>query len=259
LTNALAKSWDQKEFFMTPWTLKLQERIAHLMRERGIWKEHGLNEAQIRRLIKVVPCVGNQSMDYDRGIDCTLIFHDPASFAAQEFPPTYAKARDALPEAVHWNPQKDTVVNIDVTANLVTKFSGIQRDRKVPRADFWVSKTGGETNHYLRNAVAHFPEEVGGKQHIRDAEARMTVIAARIINIFEIKSGRMGGNKLDHIYSHERDEQRKVEERLTGQKVETREQQQRNMDRNERDRRKKEERMTQSEAARSRKERNKRD
>lgn len=251
VTNAVRNSpiadrWEQREIYTSQYTQDLADRIVYILQKRGIWNEYGMDEVAMRRLIKVVPCLYNKAMDEDRGTDCMLIFHDPETFAAQEFPQTYGteNRNEAAREGVYWQPETDTIVNIDFTANLGTKFSAFQGDR-TPQADFFIAKTGNETNHYLRQKIPNFPEEIDRQQHVRDSNARLTVAAARIVNIFLAKSGKLNGQKLDHVYSPERDAAKEIE----AQRAAIREKQTANMDKNAKEREKKRKRQEQSEAA----------
>ena len=249
-SSALVPVHEHREIYMTPWLADLYRSLASIAKGRRIFGKYGIDEAAIKNFIKIVPCVHHAAMDEHRGVDCFIIFHDPETFLGQKFG---AVGRDhkqePLREAVYWDSAKDTVVNIDVTANLGTKFGHAAHTGHTPRADIFVDKAGSATNHYLRQAVPNFPDQVEGKQHIRNAQARMHILAQRILDVFEAKSGRLNGQRLDHIYTPEREAARRVEALRTerrGAHVSA-------MGRKEREKEKKAQRQAQSQEAKSRK------
>jgi hypothetical protein len=193
--------------------------ICAEIRIRGTFKDAERLGVLIEDIVKPVSCLETQ-MDLHRGIDCFFLFHDPACYQEAKkanfgTPKPGEPMNPGVREARYWNAEKDTMVTMDITGYLGAKFGFAERDHTELIADVFASKTQSATNHYIRQQLAFHgakplperEEKHGGKFY----QNRMRILAERIVDAFEAKSGRLGGEKMPHIRNPEAEKQARVD------------------------------------------------
>lgn len=205
-----------RELYFPEWLADVYHLICEELRKRGTFMEAMKKGVLMESIVKPVPCLQTQ-LDLHRGIDCLFVFHDPDTYTAAkktqfaEAGP-HAPANPDVREARYWNPVSDTIVSLDVTAYLGTKFG--QADSSELRADVFASKTDSATNHYIRQQLEQqgappLPdrqEQKGGRYYWD----RMQVLAERIVDAFEAKSGRTGAEKFPHLRNPEAERRARI-------------------------------------------------
>ncbi len=215
-----ASIYENRDLYLSEWLHDLYHQICMVLRERETFSDAEKRGVLMESIVKPVPCLQSQ-MDLHRGVDCLLVFHDPDAFqeaqrkqflADSDLQPSHLHAR----EARYWNPDCDTIVTMDISAYLGTKFGNAKRRSKGElRADIFASKTQSAVNHYIRQRLQgqgaqQLPErmETRGGQFYWN---RMEVLAKRIVDVFEAKSGRMGTEKFPHLRNPEAEMRARVE------------------------------------------------
>lgn len=210
--------YENRELYLSEWLHDLYHRICQVLRTRGTFAEAERKGVLMENIVKPVPCL-QTSMDLHRGVDCLFVFHDPDAYReVQKKGFTNGKDQPDDPgvrEAQYWNPSRDTIVTIDIAAYLGTKFGNAKSDKHDLLADVFASKTESAVNHAIRQRLqsgkgSPLPkrEELkGGKFYWN----RMEVLAERIVDTFEAKSGRMGTEKFPHLRNPEAEEQARID------------------------------------------------
>lgn len=206
-----------RELYFPEWLADAYHLVCEELRKRGTFLEAMKKGVLMESIVKPVPCLQTQ-LDLHRGIDCLFVFHDPNAYMAAK-KTQFAEADPHAPqnpdvrEARYWNPAADTIVSLDVTAYLGTKFG--QRDSSELRADVFASKTESATNHYIRQQL-----ELQGATPLPDRQEqrggryywdRMQVLAERIVDAFEAKSGLTGAAKFPHLRNPEAERQARID------------------------------------------------
>lgn len=211
--------YPSRHLYMPEWLGDVYNAVCSELRLRKTFLEAEKRGVLIEDIVKPVPCLQTQ-MDKHRGIDCFFVIHDPDAYQASKkakFPEAgpQAPVNPDVREARYWNAETDTVVTMDITGYLGAKFGYANRDHTDLRADIFASKTQSATNHYLRqhlqktgaDPLPDREEKHGGKFYFD----RMRVLAERIVDAFEVKSGRRGGERLRHIRNPEAEQRERIE------------------------------------------------
>jgi hypothetical protein len=119
--------YDHRFELFSEWMADLHDQVIATLKQRSTFEGLEAQGLHLDNLVKFVPCVGTQ-MDVHRGVDFMIVFHDPEKYGearntgftspdASHQPKTMGSR-----EAVYWDPEADTIVNIDLAAHLATKL-----------------------------------------------------------------------------------------------------------------------------------------
>jgi hypothetical protein len=178
--------YDQWRLHAPEWMRDLDAAIRQRLRQLPEVREAMKTSPDIvLNMIKPVPCI-QRSLDLHRGVDCLFVFHDPEALELNRMDAFGDSRTTSQPgkEAFYWDPEHDTIVTVDVTADIAFKEQKSHAKGAPFRADVVVSKFHSVANPGLKRLVS---EELGMAKPKQNWDERIAHHADLIVAMYLAK------------------------------------------------------------------------
>lgn len=196
--NSVYNHW---RMYAPEWLRTLHAYICDSLRSRAQMKDvMELAPDIIEHMVKPVVAL-QTSLDLHKGVDCMFIFHDPIELEAMR----EGGFKDQS-ESTYWDPQNDTVVTMDIAADIPFKLASLEEKGIALRADVLASKLGSMANPGLQPLSGDQGKHWSHKEY----DARLRHLAGLIVNLYFAKKN----NSLPHL----RDPEKEAEDRVAAER-----------------------------------------